>query len=287
MARIRTIKPEFWSDEKLAPLDAATRLVFLGLICMADDAGRVLDNVKIIDAFIFPETDETAREALARLSRMSRIRRGVAASGQKIIQICKWNDHQKIDHPSKLKNLPEIVEDQELTESSRESREALANVSRLDLGPRTKEGEREDNQSQASPSIDLSETVPVPDATVKKKSKNKNIYSEVFENFWRAYPTDPLMSKKAASEVWARLPDADREAAAAAVPAFAEFCRKTPDYRPVHACRFLSQRRFEGFASSPQTVPPAEPVRRFDSNDEFKKWWRERHLERRQSEALQ
>lgn len=126
MARIRSMKPEMFQDEKLAPLDVLTRFVFLGLIGMADDAGRMLDNVRVIDAFIFPETDDSSREALATLSRMGRIRRGVTASGQRIIEICNWSKHQKIDHPNIKGSLPEIVEEQEVADV----REPLANDSR-------------------------------------------------------------------------------------------------------------------------------------------------------------
>lgn len=133
MARIRTIKPEFWADEKLAPLDPVTRLVFVGLISMADDAGRLLDNLKQIDAFIFPETDDSAREALANLSRISRIRRGTTASGQHVIQIVNWATHQKIDHPNLKSCLPELSENSDipdirepLTNDSQDSREPLA-----------------------------------------------------------------------------------------------------------------------------------------------------------------
>jgi hypothetical protein len=115
MARIRTIKPEFWQDEKLAPCDPMTRLVFLGLISMADDCGRVLDNVKVIDAFIFPESAHSSHEALMRLSGMARIRRGRTASGQRVIQIVNWEAHQKVQHPNLKGSLPELVEEQELT----------------------------------------------------------------------------------------------------------------------------------------------------------------------------
>lgn len=94
MARIRTIKPEFWGDEKLAPCSPITRLVFLGLISMADDAGRVVDNVKVIDAFVFPETSETCRGSIDELSAMGRIRRGKTASGQRIIERHKQFDMQ-------------------------------------------------------------------------------------------------------------------------------------------------------------------------------------------------
>lgn len=115
MARIRTIKPEMFQDEKLAPCDPTTRLVFLGLIAMADDAGRVLDNVRVIDAFIFPETDDSSHEPLMRLSGMGRVVRGKTASGQRVLEICNWSRHQKIQHPNMRSALPEIVELQAVT----------------------------------------------------------------------------------------------------------------------------------------------------------------------------
>lgn len=107
MPRIRTIKPEFWADEKMAPLPPIDRLVFLGLISMADDGGRMLDNIRVIDAFIFPETSDSARESIATLSRMRRIRRGITPSGQRVIQIVGWK-HQKVDKPNMAAALPEI-----------------------------------------------------------------------------------------------------------------------------------------------------------------------------------
>jgi hypothetical protein len=116
MARIRTIKPEFWQDEKLSPCDPLTRLVFLGLVSLADDAGRLVDNLRLIDAQIFPNTSDTAHEALMRLSGMGRIKRGKTASGQRIIEICNWSRHQKIQHPNLRGSLPEIVEEWEVTE---------------------------------------------------------------------------------------------------------------------------------------------------------------------------
>ena len=73
-----------------------------------------------------------------------------------------------------------------------------------------------------------------------------------FLDFWKAYPTDPIMSRKEANAVWLKLSPEDRIAARAAIPAFVAHCRANPTYRPVHANRFLSQRRFEGFHGPPQ-----------------------------------
>jgi hypothetical protein len=131
VARIRTIKPEFWGDEKLAPLPPLTRLVFLGLISMADDRGRLTDNQKRIDAFIFPETSDTTRDSIEELLAIGRIRRGLTASGQRIIEITNWR-HQKIEKPNYLGALPDIV--QELTADSPTSRGSVGEASGNDRG---------------------------------------------------------------------------------------------------------------------------------------------------------
>ena len=109
MARIRTIKPEFWQDEKLAPLDPLTRLVFLGLISQADDAGRLVDSVRLIDGLLFPMTDDTCAEALVKLHDLGVIERGVTASGQRVIQIVNWDKHQKVEKPNLKSALDPIV----------------------------------------------------------------------------------------------------------------------------------------------------------------------------------
>ena len=72
-----------------------------------------------------------------------------------------------------------------------------------------------------------------------------------FEEFWKAYPTDPLMSKKKARGEWERLNGSDRAAALQTVPAFRELCAARVNYRPVHAWRFLAERRFDGFMQPP------------------------------------
>ena len=132
MPRIRTVKPEFWQDEKLAVLEPITRLVFLALISMADDAGRLVDNLKLIDGFVFPETADTAEASLDVLARSSRICRYTSASGQKLIQIRNWERHQKVDHPNKYVLPAPTAEDlaPPPTPLSRRSGEHVARTSR-------------------------------------------------------------------------------------------------------------------------------------------------------------
>lgn len=108
-------------------------------------------------------------------------------------------------------------------------------------GEREEEGERETSSEPAAPVADQHAS-PKPKAT-----KKRTAYPVAFEAFWDAYPTDSLMSKKLAFTRWGKLDDADRIAAKDALSAFKDYCRKNPSYRPVHAERYLSQRRFDGF----------------------------------------
>ena len=76
--------------------------------------------------------------------------------------------------------------------------------------------------------------------------RTRNQYPDDFLKFWGDYPTDANMSKAEAAKAWARLPDDDRQLATKSVGAFRAYCAAHPDYRPVHANRYLTQRRFEG-----------------------------------------
>ena len=95
------------------------------------------------------------------------------------------------------------------------------------------------------PSYSLSET----SSDAQKPAKKRNSYPEPFEALWKAYPTDANMSKKEAFDAWKRLDGDDRNTALASVPAFVAYCKAHPDYRPIHLCRFLTKRRFDGHGS--------------------------------------
>lgn len=54
MARIRTIKPEFWEDEKIGRLPIPCRLFFIGCWNFADDFGFIKGNASLLKSQIFP-----------------------------------------------------------------------------------------------------------------------------------------------------------------------------------------------------------------------------------------
>lgn len=99
-----------------------------------------------------------------------------------------------------------------------------------------------------------------PEKREAKPKRQRHAYSAAFEEFWIAYPTDPLMSKANAAKQFERLSDEDQRRAIDAIPGFRTHCQKNPDYRPVHAERFLSQRRFDGFARASPAAIPFDPI---------------------------
>lgn len=85
-----------------------------------------------------------------------------------------------------------------------------------------------------------------------KPAKGRISYPPDFEEFWKAYPTDANMSKKEAVDAWKRLSTDDRRAAIASIPGFLAHCSAQADYRPIHAVRYLTKRRFEGHLEASQ-----------------------------------
>lgn len=173
MPRIRTIKPEFWQDEKLARLDDTTRLVFLGIISMADDAGRLVDSPRMIDAFIWPyDDDRTSRPHLDALVNLGRIERYESASGQRLIQIVNWDRHQRVQNPNKY-TLPGRQTDM----FSRDSHDTLMRTdgeSTETLHRTSVEGEVVGNQPLDDSTEDLSRLSQNPPVTIYDQRSTTN-----------------------------------------------------------------------------------------------------------------
>lgn len=101
MPRIRTVKPEFWSDEKLASMPRDARLLFIGLLNFADDEGRMRGSPMLVRAQVFPyDLDVDAESLLRTLAERSVIVRYEVES-ESFIWIRNFTKHQKIDRPSK------------------------------------------------------------------------------------------------------------------------------------------------------------------------------------------
>lgn len=103
MARIRTIKPSFFTSEAVVALPLRVRLTWIGLWTHCDDKGRCRDNARLVKAAVWPLEDEILvrdiEDDLSVLAVRGRILR-YRVGGQGYLQITGWKDHQKINRPA-------------------------------------------------------------------------------------------------------------------------------------------------------------------------------------------
>jgi hypothetical protein len=126
MSRIRTVKPEFWSNEQVMNCSTNARLMFIGLWNFVDDAGRHTLACKQIKALIFPGDDfssEIVRGWFDELSANGLIQTYII-DDKEYFQVTGWH-HQKIDRPqpSKLPAPPvDVVEHSSNDRAGREGK---------------------------------------------------------------------------------------------------------------------------------------------------------------------
>lgn len=103
--RIRTIKPECWQDEAVGSLSHMERLLWIGLITMADDEGRLRAPVTAINGHVFPWDDlanTRVKKALDAIEAAGLIVQ-YEHDGKPYAAFPKWGDHQKIDRATSSK----------------------------------------------------------------------------------------------------------------------------------------------------------------------------------------
>ena len=130
MARIRSIKPEFFTSLTIADLSLSARLTFIGLWTYVDDNGVGPADPRLIRAAIWPleETPDIlqrTREDLQSLQ-TARLITLYEASGRPLVYVNSWDEHQKVSHPRKPRfkapwELPQVP-DQEFSASPEECR---------------------------------------------------------------------------------------------------------------------------------------------------------------------
>lgn len=85
---------------------------------------------------------------------------------------------------------------------------------------------------------------------VTPKAKRRHSYTHGFEEFWKAYPDTTNNSKPEAFKQWRMLTSVEQHNATDGLRHLRAICQRQPDYRCVHACRYLSQRRWESYPST-------------------------------------
>lgn len=226
MSRIRSIHPGLHTDEAFVSLSMAARVLLPGIWTECDDHGVFEWKPITLKMKIFPADNVDVQALLDELLTSDHVKK-FTIDGKSFGVVRNFSKWQRPKNPSYRFILPEEY--------------------------------REYSGLKAAPPPALPEPSPSPtekcpqreeegDKREKKEDRPKRVrtlYSEAFEEFWKAYPRTPNMSKSEAWRAWQRLPPEDQTLATAAIPKYRSWLK--PDHPIVHACRFLSQRRFDGF----------------------------------------
>lgn len=117
MARIRTIKPSFWGA--VGGLSRDARLLAVGLISMADDAGRFIATPSAILGYVYPMDSNVSPAQLRKWLAENAAHRGkdgtpfivlYEADGCHYGYFPRYRKHQKINRPQPS-SLPQPPQD--------------------------------------------------------------------------------------------------------------------------------------------------------------------------------
>jgi uncharacterized protein YdaU (DUF1376 family) len=110
------------------------------------------------------------------------------------------------------------------------------------------EGKGREEEVREEPNGSLSETPLSDDVRAKAPKRKRPEYPADFDAAWLAYPRSPNMSKAEALPAWRRLSVEDRALVLPSIAGYRAYLATKPDLEVIHFARYLSKRRFEGYA---------------------------------------
>jgi len=134
------VRPEFFTDAIVSRLTPDVRLTYIGLWCVADDAGWMTFDVPQIAAQLYPYESVRVRE-----KRVRRAAEALVASGRVVMHDCgcahipKLSDHQKIGGNKSLGAEKTHQVHTRMALSAREGRVGNGREGRLDARERASE----------------------------------------------------------------------------------------------------------------------------------------------------
>lgn len=188
MARIRSIKPEFFTSEDIVSLTPLARLFYVSLWCEADREGRLSWNARTLKFRYFPADDCSIEELSEELIELELIAL-YEVDGKIYCVIPGFKRHQVINNKEAESTLPEPPESR------------VKDASLRVLGEGRKEGKgregkgtekREDAQPQKRGSR-LSPDWTPPDglmawAAIERSDLDLRVETERFRDYWTAKP---------------------------------------------------------------------------------------------------
>lgn len=108
MARIRTIKPEFWTSGQVTDCSLVARLLFIGMLNFCDDHGVHPACTKRLKMQVFPADQLSYGEIQAMIDELlaTGLLYAYQVDGADYWQVTGWAKHQKIEKPTYRHPLP-------------------------------------------------------------------------------------------------------------------------------------------------------------------------------------
>lgn len=188
MARIRTIKPEFFTDEDIARLDPVIRVAFIGLWCHADKAGRLEDRPARLKVVVLPYDDVDFGAVLDALVAGRFVRRYAGPDGRAYLQVRSFEKHQRPRQDEVESQLPEPPELTELDTAPHLFSDEPVSAQRLGKERNGSGKEGSARVAQARPAardvVDLwnqSVTAPIPQVTKLTADRSAKINARLKE----------------------------------------------------------------------------------------------------------
>jgi hypothetical protein len=167
MARIRTIKPEFFTSAQIAECSPSARLLFVGLWCFCDDGGVHPANVKQLGMEVFPGDRLSEGKLTGMVNEL--LAAGLIvpfdAQGKTWWKVTGWH-HQKIDRPF-------LRHPQHFDERSTNARRTLDDHSPLE------------SKGMESKGVEGSG---VEGKKASQRLASTSEYSDGFTSFWQEFP---------------------------------------------------------------------------------------------------
>lgn len=244
MARIRTVKPEFWTDETLVEMSPLARLLFIGLWNFADDQGYLDYKPKQIKMRVLPADDADIDALIAELLDAGRVAAYSSPLGPQL-RIVHWARHQRVEKAAKARFDPAELRlisrsaPEELgkrPEESGKSPEDSGNAPLTSGSPTPpedsgkppeesgaegngREGNGKDLSSPPAPDIEL-----IDDARIRRDEKAQH-ETETFDRFWGYFPRKE--GKIEARKAWPKaIKVCDAELIIKATTGYRERCRE-------------------------------------------------------------
>lgn len=239
MARIRSIKPEFFTSLTMADVGVHVRLTFIGLWTHVDDEGRCLNEPRLMKAALWPLDDDVTADDVRRfVNELAKHGLVVMYSheGREYLEITSWDEHQSISKP-RPSRLPSPTAPGSVLLGANHTDGGLPEVSDPPPGTLPDDSSRErkgtGNREQGYVADDGDEPIPA------------------FDEFWAAYPrhhqTGKIAgggSKHPAEARWKKLKPDEKRACMVAVANYAKAMAATGEW-VKHPEGWLTERRWQ------------------------------------------